>query len=68
MARRICRTRWRRCRGCDARIYWVKTDKGRNMPIDCGGVPHWVSCPNRDQFKRGRKNEEGTKGGAEGTP
>lgn len=23
-----------KCKGCGAEIYWVKTDNGKNMPID----------------------------------
>jgi hypothetical protein len=69
------------CRGCPAKIFWVKTDAGKMMPVDAeptttssdayvlygpdgkrvtgppgssrtGHVPHWSTCPVREQFKR----------------
>ena len=55
-----------RCRGCNAVIYWVKTPRGKNMPVDCNqetgiaptrsspgqGVPHWGTCPKAAEFHR----------------
>lgn len=39
------------CRGCHAVIYWVKTPKGKNMPVDPDGVPHWGTCRKATDFK-----------------
>lgn len=39
------------CRSCDATIYWIKTDKGKNMPLDTSGEPHWQSCPNANKHR-----------------
>lgn len=40
-----------RCRGCKALIWWVKTPKGKNMPVDKDGAPHWGTCPKSDRFR-----------------
>lgn len=54
------------CRKCGAYIEWVKTEKGKDMPIDPaevtiiteegktirGFIPHWVTCPNADDFRK----------------
>ena len=41
------------CRGCGALIYWIKTKKGKNMPVDADGQPHWATCEKADTFRRG---------------
>ncbi len=33
-----------KCKGCGKTIHWVKTEKGRNMPVDPDGAPHWIKC------------------------
>ena len=44
-----------RCSGCNATIVWVVHKNGRKAPYDADAVNHFVSCPNRDQFrKRGK--------------
>ncbi len=40
------------CRGCHAVIYWIKTAKGKNMPVDPDGQPHWATCPKARSFKK----------------
>lgn len=40
------------CRGCRARIWWVKTPAGKAMPVDSDGTPHWATCPQAKQFKK----------------
>jgi hypothetical protein len=40
------------CKGCGAKIYWIKTDKGKNMPVDPDGVPHFATCPKVVQFRK----------------
>ena len=40
-----------RCRGCQAQIFWIKTEAGKNMPLDPDGIPHWATCPKADQFR-----------------
>lgn len=54
------------CRSCDAQIVWMKTESGRNMPVDVDSVSegdevfdpsehvsHFSTCPDADKF-RGR--------------
>ena len=36
-----------RCKGCGARIKWVKTPSGKNVPIDKGAV---TILPDKDGF------------------
>ncbi len=55
------------CKGCGAQINWLKTQKGKNTPIDVqettiyvtgtqtmikGHQPHWATCPNAKDFKK----------------
>ena len=41
------------CRGCGAPIEWWLTPRNANMPLDPKTmVPHWGSCPAREQFKK----------------
>lgn len=44
------------CRGCGARIYWIRTPAGANMPVDPGtGMSHFSTCELADRFRRKRK-------------
>ncbi len=47
---------WVECRGaaCTAKIKWIKTKKGREMPVERDGTPHHATCPNASQFRGGR--------------
>jgi hypothetical protein len=55
-----------RCRGedCQREIEWWKTKDGKAMPIDLmldgtsKPVPHWTTCPNANDFRRNKKNED----------
>ena len=54
------------CSKCNAKIEWIKTEKGRQMPVDLepvtvvtkegktvrGYIPHWATCPNADDFRK----------------
>lgn len=62
-----------KCKGCGAEINWIKTSKGKSMPVDpemttiitMGGViykgfiPHWVTCPESSEFKKGKEHTPG---------
>ncbi len=51
---------------CRARIFWIKTERGKDMPVDCGvaggyeptalsdgkGVSHWGTCADTERFRR----------------
>lgn len=56
-----------RCRSCNAKIIWFKTDAGKNMPVDADTVEaedqeldldkhisHFATCPNANQHRRPR--------------
>lgn len=56
-----------RCKGCNAKIIWFKTDGGKNMPVDADTVEaeddeldltrhrsHFATCKKADQFRRPR--------------
>ncbi len=54
---------------CKAMIWWVKTAKGKDMPVDCGvdggiepgaltdgrGVSHWGTCADTERFRKPRE-------------
>lgn len=54
------------CKGCGREIEWVTTSAGAQMPVDPdpvtvvlkdgrvvrGQMPHWVTCPAADRFKK----------------
>src|SRR5947207_1964369 len=46
------------CRGCGAKILWVITPKGKRMPLDENGRPHWGTCSRPEIF---RKKKAGAK-------
>jgi len=55
-----------KCRSCGAKIIWVKTKAGKNMPIDfdvkfiddeefsapIGHISHFSTCPVADKFRK----------------
>jgi len=43
-----------RCRSCEALIVWVVTPRGKRAPMDPDGHSHFVSCPQRDQWRKPR--------------
>lgn len=54
------------CRGCGLYIKWIKTAKGKDMPVDPtlvtlmtekgkvvrGYVPHWATCSKAGDFRK----------------
>lgn len=55
------------CRSCGASIVWLKTEAGKNMPVDADTVDegdeefdndkhvsHFATCPNSDKHRRPR--------------
>lgn len=44
-----------KCRGCDAKIFWVKTPANKNMPVDPDGEAHWGTCPKANEFGKNKK-------------
>ena len=53
------------CRSCGKEILWVKTKKGKNMPVDFDSEledveefdrdrmqAHWDTCPQADQHRK----------------
>ena len=42
----------KKCKGCGAKIFWIKTQKGKYMPVDPDGTPHWATCPVANDFKK----------------
>ena len=59
-----------KCKGCDAEIIWVKTQKGKSTPLDQkeitiyvtgtqsivkGHQSHWATCPKAESFKKKAK-------------
>ena len=51
------------CKGCAARIIWVRhIDSGRNTPYDGDGTNHFITCPEAAKFKREKANATNRKG------
>jgi len=46
------------CRGCGADIYWIKTTRGKNLPLDPDGRAHFSSCPNAEDFRRDKNHPD----------
>ncbi|MBI1926937.1 hypothetical protein HYR99_22170 [Candidatus Poribacteria bacterium] len=54
------------CKACNAEIKWIRTEKGKQMPVDAkpitvitelgktirAYVPHWASCPGAETFRK----------------
>lgn len=43
------------CRDCRTPIAFTKTDKGKLMPVERDGTPHWGSCTNAKRFRKGKE-------------
>jgi hypothetical protein len=56
-----------RCRSCQRGIVWLKTESGKNMPVDAdtftqgqphvfnadlGHISHFATCPNADEWRK----------------
>jgi hypothetical protein len=41
------------CRDCATEVFWVKTAKGRNVPLDADGTSHFATCPAKAQTAPG---------------
>ena len=41
----------KRCRGCDAEVYWIRTKAGRPAPYNTDGTSHFSNCPNATAFR-----------------
>lgn len=54
------------CKKCGIYIEWIKTEKGKDMPVDPalvtiiteqgktikGFIPHWITCPQANFFRK----------------
>jgi len=36
-----------KCKYCKAEIFWVKSKKGKNIPVNDGGICHYDTCENK---------------------
>ncbi len=62
-----------KCKGCGASIRWIKTTRGKSMPVDPeevtiatrggmtyrGFISHWATCSESEQFKAEGKSTPG---------
>jgi len=48
-----------KCRSCGKEIYWVKTESGKNMPVeivnDVEFVSHFSTCPQGNDWRKKKK-------------
>lgn len=42
------------CRSCGARVFWIKTVAGKNMPVDPDGTSHFATCPNAAKHRKAK--------------
>jgi hypothetical protein len=40
------------CFSCGEEIIFLKTIKGKWMPLDMDLEPHWAKCPEADKFRK----------------
>lgn len=40
------------CRGCGGGIYWIRTSRGKNMPVNQDGTSHFTSCEKASDFRK----------------
>ena len=41
-----------KCKSCGATVYWIKTFKGKNMPVNPDGVSHFATCKQADKWRK----------------
>jgi hypothetical protein len=41
-----------KCKGCGAKVFWVRNKNGRPQPISVDGVDHHADCPHAAAFRR----------------
>jgi hypothetical protein len=44
----------RTCKGCNADIWWIKNNIDKAVPYTAAGLIHFVDCPLRDRFMKGK--------------
>ena len=40
------------CLGCNARVYWVTTRKGKKAPFTAAALSHFADCPDAAKYRR----------------
>jgi hypothetical protein len=43
------------CKGCGARIYYVRTASGKMHPENADGTTHFSTCSEADRFRKSRQ-------------
>ena len=56
------------CRACGAKIFWQKTEAGKNTPVNPDGTTHWATCPKAELFKTDEKEAKQDISGAKEVP
>ena len=49
----VCESK-RPCASCKRMIWFVRTPKGKLMPVDDDAVSHFASCNDPDRFRRSK--------------
>lgn len=44
------------CKGCGAEIWWMIHRNGKRAPYDPNGVNHFVTCVDREQFRKEKQH------------
>jgi hypothetical protein len=40
------------CKACGAKIWWIKTRRGKRAPYTAEGINHFADCPQAEEFRR----------------
>lgn len=40
------------CKGCGAKIWWVKTKNDKPAPYTEAGINHFSDCPDKERFRK----------------
>lgn len=46
------------CKTCHDRIYFRITQRGKHMPTNPDGTPHWVTCPQAKEHRKPSKKKQ----------
>jgi hypothetical protein len=41
-----------KCKDCQEYIYWIKTWRGKNIPVNADGICHFDTCTRRGQIRQ----------------
>ena len=49
---------WTECRSCHEKIVWVRTKRGRAMPVNEDGTSHFATCPDANEWRNNSRRSK----------